>query len=198
MYVYFVRLTSYQLNTLYPQQLVTLTLDSTCHPSWRTWHSYRTTWSQHSQRHLSATSVQPFFLVSSWGCSTPRNTELPTPTIVLSSSRHDDSRRRNPRADRHRLHLTSSSLVLASTRSKASVTRLHVYTPSQDPAPTHRELHSLTQRRSSIRHCQSTSYGPATEPYNATHQPFITIVDALLLAYSASLLIVRHSTSLAT
>ena len=105
MYVYFVRLTSYQLNTLYPQQLVTLTLDSTCHPSWRTWHSYRTTWSQHSQRYSSATSVQPFFLVSSWGCSTPRNTctELPTQpsdSAHPGTSIHADATRLSPcRAD---------------------------------------------------------------------------------------------------
>ena len=36
--------------------------------------------------------------------------------------------------------------------------------------------YSLAHRRSSIRHCQSTSSRPATEPCNARHQPCITIV----------------------
>ena len=43
-------------------------------------------------------------------------------------------------------------------------------------APTHCELYSLTHHCSSIRHCQSTSFRPATEPCNATYQPWITIV----------------------
>ena len=75
-------------------------------------------------------------------------------------------------------YLNSSPSVLAVTRSKAPVTRLHVHKPLQDPAPTHRELYSysLAHRRSSIRHCQSTSSRPATEPRNARHQPCITIV----------------------
>ena len=121
MYVYFVRLTTYQLNTSYPQQLVTLTIDSiqtwphSCHSSWQTRHSYwpcateqpgvNTANDIHQQHQFS-----PIFLVSSWGCSTPRNTELPTPTIGLSSSRHDDSCRRNPVVTRADVSFISPSI----------------------------------------------------------------------------------------
>ena len=41
--------------------------------------------------------------------------------------------------------------------------------------------YSLAHRRSSIRHCQSTSSRPATELHNTRHQPCITIVTALNL-----------------
>ena len=145
MYVYFVRLTSYQLNTLYPQQLVTLTLDSTCHPSWRTWHSYRTTWSQHSQRHSSATSVQPFFLVSNWGCSTPRNTCTELPTQQSDSAHpgttiHTDTTRLSPGRTSPSSHPRSQLIILGSgSYTKQSlrhaIARVHAFTRPSSNSP---------------------------------------------------------------